>query len=252
MKHPRDQFLTIYGRKPVVEILHEDGVEIEKIFLAKKAKGDIIKQIIERCDLIDVPIFRVSPEEVSRISKNPKQDQGVALDIRTPLFDHAAHFLDHLDRSDIKLLAIDGVTTPANVGMIIRNVSAFGLDGVIIPWKGTAKLNALVIKASAGTLFKTVVLRCERLAPILKKAKQLDFEIITLEGEASDTMYDTQFSSRSIFVLGNETHGVSQAVRDESSLPLSIPMSNGIESLNVACAAAVIGCEVSRRRLITP
>ena len=252
MKHPRDQFLTIYGRKPVVEILHEDGVEIEKIFLAKKAKGDIIKQIIERCDLIDVPIFRVSPEEVSRISKNPKQDQGVALDIRTPLFDHAAHFLDHLDRSDIKLLAIDGVTTPANVGMIIRNVSAFGLDGVIIPWKGTAKLNALVIKASAGTLFKTVVLRCERLAPILKKAKQLDFEIITLEGEASDTMYETQFSSRSIFVLGNETHGVSQAVRDESSLPLSIPMSNGVESLNVACAAAVIGCEVSRRRLITP
>ena len=252
MKHPRDQFLTIYGRKPVVEILHDDGVEIEKIFLAKKAKGDIIKQIIERCDLIDVPIFRVSPEEVSRISKNPKQDQGVALDIRTPLFDHAAHFLDHLDRSDIKLLAIDGVTTPANVGMIIRNVSAFGLDGVIIPWKGTAKLNALVIKASAGTLFKTVVLRCERLAPILKKAKQLDFEIITLEGEASDTMYDTQFSSRSIFVLGNETHGVSQAVRDESSLPLSIPMSNGVESLNVACAAAVIGCEVSRRRLITP
>ena len=252
MKHPRDQFLTIYGRKPVVEILHEDGVEIEKIFLAKKAKGDIIKQIIERCDLIDVPIFRVSPEEVSRISKNPKQDQGVALDIRTPLFDHAAHFLDHLDRSDIKLLAIDGVTTPANVGMIIRNVSAFGLDGVIIPWKGTAKLNALVIKASAGTLFKTVVLRCERLAPILKKAKQLDFEIITLEGKASDTMYDTQFSSRSIFVLGNETHGVSQAVRDESSLPLSIPMSNGVESLNVACAAAVIGCEVSRRRLITP
>ena len=252
MKHPRDQFLTIYGRKPVVEILHEDGVEIEKIFLAKKAKGDIIKQIIERCDLIDVPIFRVSPEEVSRISKNPKQDQGVALDIRTPLFDHAAHFLDHLDRSDIKLLAIDGVTTPANVGMIIRNVSAFGLDGVIIPWKGTAKLNALVIKASAGTLFKTVVLRCERLAQILKKAKQLDFEIITLEGKASDTMYDTQFSSRSIFVLGNETHGVSQAVRDESSLPLSIPMSNGVESLNVACAAAVIGCEVSRRRLITP
>ncbi len=235
-----------------MEILQEKDLQIEKIFIAKKAKGDIIRQIIEQCEIKNVPIIRVSPDEVSRISKNPKQDQGVAIDIRTPLFDHAAHFLDHLDRADIKLLAIDGVTTPANVGMIIRNVSAFGLDGVIIPWKGTAKLSALVIKASAGTLFKTVVLRCERLAPILKKAKQLDFEIITLEGEVTESMYETQFSSRSIFVLGNETHGVSQAVRDVSSLPVSIPMSNGVESLNVACAAAVIGCEVSRRRLIAP
>ena len=93
MKHPRDQFLTIYGRKPVMEILQEKDLQVEKIFIAKKAKGDIIRQIIQQCESKNIPIIRVSPDEVSRISKNPKQDQGVALDVHTPLFDHAKTYL---------------------------------------------------------------------------------------------------------------------------------------------------------------
>ena len=45
MKHPRDQFLTIYGRKPVLEILENESLNIAKVFIARKAKADIIKNI---------------------------------------------------------------------------------------------------------------------------------------------------------------------------------------------------------------
>jgi len=248
MKHPRDQFLTVYGRKPVLEILQSEDVAIAKVFVAQKAKADIITNILELAKSRGIEVVRVSAEEVSRISKHPNQDQGVAADIHTPDMDDAIHFLELNQRENLQLIALEGITTPANVGMIIRSCTALGIDGIILPRKGTAKLDTLVIKASAGVVFQSTILKCETLAPVLKKAQELGYSIYGLSGEKGKNIYTETFNKKSIFVLGNETEGVSDAIEALINKHLSIPMANGVESLNVACAATVVASEVMRRK----
>lgn len=248
MKHPRDQFLTVYGRKPVLELLDQPQLSIAKVAIAKKAKGDIIQQILEACETRQVPVLRLPAAEVSRLSKHPKQDQGVAADVHTPYMDDALQALQGDLPQQCTFLALDGITTPANVGLIIRTATAMGLDGILIPRRGSAKLDAFVIKASAGVVFKSRLLKCERLTPVLKKAKEKGFEIYALSGEQGSTIYEGDFAPRSIFVLGNESAGVSPATEALTTAHFSIPMANEVESLNVACAAAVVCSEVLRRR----
>ncbi|MGH1337353.1 MAG: RNA methyltransferase substrate-binding domain-containing protein, partial [Aureispira sp.] len=120
MKHPRDQFLTVYGRKPVLELLAQPHLSIAKVVLARKAKGDIIKQILAACEERQVTVLRLEAEEVSRLSKHPKQDQGVAADVHTPYMDDALKALEGDLPERCAFLALDGITTPANVGLIIR------------------------------------------------------------------------------------------------------------------------------------
>lgn len=248
MKHPRDQFLTIYGRKPVLEILENESLNIAKVFIARKAKADIIKNIIAACERRGIEVLRLEADQVSRMSKHPKQDQGVAADIHTPQMDDALQFLEQNKGRNLQLIALDGITTPANVGMIIRSCTALGIDGIILPRKGSAKLNSFVIKASAGVVFKSRILKCERLTPVLKKAKEMGFAIYGLSGEKGNSIYTEEFETKSLFVMGNETAGVSPQTEALTDKHLFIPMANDVESLNVACAATVVASEVMRRK----
>lgn len=249
MKHPRDQFLTVYGRKPVLELLSQFHLSIAKVAIARKAKGDIIQKILTACQERQVPVLRLEAAEVSRLSKHPKQDQGVAADVHTPYMDDALQTLQGKLPEHCVFLALEGITTPANVGLIIRTATALGLDGILLPRKGSAKLDAFVIKASAGVVFKSRLLKCERLTPVLRQAKEKGFAIYALSGEQGSSIYQANFAPRSIFVLGNESTGVSKAIEDLTTAHFTIPMTNEVESLNVACAAAVVCSEVLRRML---
>ena len=245
MKHPRDTYLTVYGRKPVLEVLQEQDLPVDKIWLAIGAKGDVIRDMERICEQRQIPVNRVTAEQVARMSKNPKQDQGVAADIVIPNMMSADDFFADAP-TKAQLIAIDGVTTPANIGLIIRTATALGIDGILIPRKGTSSLNPLVIKASAGVIFKSTLLKCEQLHTVLPAATKAGFKIYGLTGENGSDIFKTDFAARSIFVLGNETEGISPQVRQLLNQQLAIPMYNGVESLNVACAGAVLLGELAK------
>lgn len=247
-KHPRDTYITVYGRKPVLELLEMESITVAKLLIANKSKGDIINDILRRCKEKGIEPQWVSLEEVSRISKNPKQDQGIAADVVAPGMDNALQYFEHFDKNSAQesWLAMDGVTTPANVGLIIRTATALGM-GVILPLKGSSKINPLVVKASAGVVFKSSILKCETLSHALKAAKNKGFSIYGLAGEEGRDIYSQTFKKHAIFVMGNETEGVGEGHRNLIDVWLSIPMANNVESLNVACAATVVASEWMRR-----
>lgn len=246
-KHPRDTFISVYGRKPVLELLDQsDHLEIDKVLLSKKVKGDFVKKIVRLCNLGDIELRMASPEEVSRISKHPKHDQGIVADVIVPSMDSAENYFKETKETKGAWIALDGVTTPGNVGLIIRSATALGL-GVILPLRGSSKINPLVIKASAGTIFRSRLLKCERLEDALQAAKAANYKVYGLAGEEGNVIAKERFSEKAIFVLGNETDGVDDQFRALIDGWLSIPMYAGVESLNVACAATIVAHEVARR-----
>lgn len=234
--------LTIYGRKPVLEALEDKRVSVFRLHMAESNKRDgIIRQICELAEQRDIEIAWHDRKALSRISRNGKQDQGVAADLQLPGYRSSSEINNEILKGSARCyIALDGVNNPQNLGMIIRSVAASGIDGLILPRKGTASLSPLVIKASAGTAFQCPMYHCDELEPELKRWQQAGAEIFCLSSHAETSLYDAPQRSGRIYVLGNETDGVSAAVEKLCTRKMKIPMSNGVESLNVAVTAALL------------
>ena len=240
-KRSLQNILTIYGRKPVLEALSDLDVIPSKLHLANSNKSaGILDEIITLANARKTEINHHDKRSLSRISKNSKQDQGVALDIHCKKFISLDGFLE-LDLASYTLVALDQITNPQNLGMIIRAVCASNCNGILIPSKGTAKLDALVIKASAGTLFKAPIIRCEQLQPALVKLKeQQSPSIFGLDGKGKEDWKAVDEATRKVFLFGNESRGISAENKPICNELIRIPMQNDVESLNVAVAASLV------------
>ena len=232
--------LTVYGRKSVLEVLRDSALTCHSLHLADSNRDSgIIRDILTLAQNRDIPVQRHSREALSRISRNGRQDQGVAADIVCPAFRELDDYLADAGNGR-RLLALDGVTNPQNAGMIIRSAVAAGMEGIVYPDRGTAALGPLLIKASVGTVFRAPLLRCERLLPALETCRDRGFSIYYLDGNAATSLFEHRPGADVVYVLGGETEGVSTGVQEIAEGGLSIPMRNGVESLNVAISAALV------------
>ncbi|WP_096084735.1 TrmH family RNA methyltransferase [Agaribacterium haliotis] len=231
------QMLTIYGRNTVYEALSMVGVKARRLHLASSNKKAKVLDDIEAMAVAQgAEVLYHDKQALSRISKNSKQDQGVALDIHT----EALAEFDAGALESGEYIALDRVTNPQNLGMIIRSVCASPIKALILPRKGCAKLDALVIKASAGSLFRCPILRCDHLVKSLTSAQQCGAIISGLDLNANAN-FDTLSSGKTrIFVLGNESEGISKELQALCDERLRITMARGVESLNVAVTASLI------------
>jgi 23S rRNA (guanosine2251-2'-O)-methyltransferase len=231
-----EKMITLYGRNVAIEVLEDITIAIQKIHLSTSNKPDgAINTIIQLAKKRGVDIAYHDKMALSRISKNAKEDQGVALDIISNSY-KSANEIKNLKK--YRLIALDGVQNPQNLGMIVRSCAAGNIDGIILPKKNSAKISPLVIKASAGTLFKLPIYYCNTLDEILKDLQEC--KIYQLSSHAKKSIYTLQQHPKTIFVLGNENEGVSNEVQKLCNDSLLIPMNRGVESLNVAVTASII------------
>jgi 23S rRNA (guanosine2251-2'-O)-methyltransferase len=243
---PKDRFVTVYGRKPVLEALADDGLSVDKVVLADTARGPAAREILDAARSRGVQVQRASAQRVKVLAGNGKQDQGVLADVVAPRMRTLAAALDDR-RPPSSVLLLDGITTPANVGMILRTATAAGLGGIVVPRKGVATIDPLVVKASAGVAFTAPVLRCFTAAEAAELLRGAGYTLIAMDAGARNTVFTAEFPERVAFVMGSETSGITDGVRPLINRWVSIPMSGGVESLNVASAAAVLCFELVRR-----
>ncbi|MCZ6829646.1 MAG: RNA methyltransferase [Gammaproteobacteria bacterium] len=236
------QVITVYGRKPVLEALLDESLQCYRLHLADSNKpAPELEQMETLARRRGVEICLHNKRELSRISRNGKQDQGVAADILCPEFQTLAQYLEQpATPATRRLLALDGISNPQNVGMLVRSAVAGGIDGILWPASGNAELGPLAIKASAGTLYRAPLVRCEDLAAALRLCQQAGHKVCILDAAAKDSLYNLRSTADTIYVLGNESTGVSRQISALADSSVSIPMQNGVESLNVAVTAALI------------
>ena len=234
-----DKVLTIYGRNAVMEALEDEAVSIHKLHLSKSNKdAEVLEQMKSIASKRGIEVKYHDKQSLSRISKNAKQDQGVALDIVLEHFGDEESFKS--THKSYRIIALDGITNPQNLGMIIRSCAAGNVDAILLPTKGAAQISPLVIKASVGTLFKMPIIKTTNLKETLKSFKSDGANVYTLSSHAKASYKEQEYSEKTIFVLGNESEGVSHAVESVCNESIAIPMQRGVESLNVAVTASLL------------
>ncbi len=231
-----DSVITLYGRNVVLEVLQDENITIHKLHMSNSNQIDNnIKLINSLAKSRKVEVVVHEKNSLARISKNSKQDQGVAIDIMAKSY-KSADEIQHMDA--YKLIALDGIQNPQNLGMIIRSCAAGFVDGIILPKKSSAKISPLVVKASAGTLFKLPIYYCNALEDVLPTLN--DAKIYMLDAKAKNEIYSVDKANKTIYILGNESDGISQEVAKLCNDSISIPMNRGVESLNVAVTASLL------------
>jgi 23S rRNA (guanosine2251-2'-O)-methyltransferase len=229
---------------------------VDKVMLAQGAAGPAARQIVAAAAARQVPLVRAPAHRIKLLAGNGKHDNGVLADVVAPRMRTltSALAVDYRDLPN-ELLLLDGVRTPANVGMILRTATAAAVDGVVVPHRGVASLDPLVVKASAGVAFRAPVLRCGTAAEAAEQLVDAGYGLIGLRADASVSVFDVDIPAHTAFVLGSETDGVGDSVGRYVAEWVRIPMPGGgdgrVESLNVASAAAVVCFELVRRREAT-
>lgn len=139
-------------------------------------------------------------------------------------------------RSD-RLVIVEGVDNPSNVGAIVRNAAAFGWDGVLLDHTSADPLARRSLRVAMGTAFTIAYARTTRLADEIASMTDRTVYALTPDPTASD-IGTVRPSGRRAIVIGSERSGLSDEVL-AMTLPVRIPMAAGVDSLNAAAAAAV-------------
>lgn len=236
--------MVVYGRMPVLEALADPAIDVSLVLLARTARGDTVDEIVELARSRGVTLKRVAPEKVTRTSGNGRHDQGVVAEVVAPGVEELDDWLG--SHRPASLLVLDGVTNPANVGMIVRTVTAAGLDGLVLPRAGSPDVGPLVVKASAGVAFRATILAADTAGHAVATLQAAGVEVVGLRADAPD-LFTSSLPSPAAWVLGSEHDGISPDVAARLTTWRSLPLANGVESLNVAVTAGIVAYEVARR-----
>lgn len=144
-----------------------------------------------------------------------------------------------------RVVVLDAVADPGNVGTIIRSAAWFGFTDVVLGKGGVDAFNTKVVRSAAGALFRMNVLRARDVKQMLEGELNTYTRAaaVPVGGDAPDVLRNEQ---RLCLVIGSEAHGLSTLVIDACNVRVSIPGGHGTESLNAAVAASVLCYEASR------
>ena len=143
-----------------------------------------------------------------------------------------------LSKQESLILLLDNIQDPANIGAIIRNAAAFGVDSIIMTNKNTSLENSSIARTSAGAIEKVNLYSIPNLRQVIKLLKEHNYWIVGLDGNTNKAI-DTKYLKGKIgLVLGAEGSGMRHLTKQHCDYLLKIPIEK-IESLNVSCASSI-------------
>lgn len=240
----------IYGLRPVLEAI-ASGKNIDRLIIRKGLRGSLYFELMQAVRDHSIPYQLVPVEKLNRVSR--KNHQGVIAWISEIEYHDIYSMLPGIYESgrDPFLLILNNITDVGNFGAIARSAECFGVDCIIIPEKGSARINAEAVKASAGALNKIPVARIKSIMKTLDFLKDSGLKIICASEKGSSDLGSVDLSGPSVLIMGSEDRGVSPEILKASDVLVSIPMEGSIGSLNVSVAAGILLYEMSSRRMRT-
>lgn len=237
----------IFGTRAVIEAINT-GKNIEKVFIKTGLSNELVQQLISLIKENEIAFQFVPIEKINRITR--KNHQGVLAFISPVEFTSIEMLLPVLFEKGREplLLVLDQITDVRNFGAIVRSAECAGVDAVIIPEKGMARIGADAIKTSAGALHHVPVCKVTNLFRTIQFLKDSGIQIVAATEKADKIYTQGNFKNPVAIVMGSEESGISQNILNICDQQLKIPLFGSIESLNVSVSAALMIYEAVRQR----
>ncbi len=240
----------IYGKNNVAELLKTSERKVNKIMLLKTGHGDRrIDTIIQLARDNGVPFSFVPKEKFKQFEE--VSHQGVVAFVSPVEYVELEDFLQKETKNKYKRIVIlDEVEDPHNVGSIIRTAVCAGYDGIVLPKRRSSLVNATVEKSSAGATNHIDIITVNSIQNAITTLKNNDFWIIASVIDAEDNYFDIDYTDMNFaIIMGNEKSGISRTNVKNSDFRVKLPIETDFDSLNVANAASVIIYESVRQKI---
>lgn len=238
----------LFGMHPVIEALRS-GRKFDKILLKTGLEGPQFRELMELVNEAQIPYQWVPMEKLNRTTRGAHQGV-IAFVAQIEYVDIEQLINNALGRSKAPLLMIlDGVSDVRNLGAIARSLEVAGGQGIIVPAKGGAAINAEAVKASAGALMRIDTCKVSNLRLAVFALQQAGFKIVAASEKSEKYMYDVDMTGPLAIVMGSEGTGISKGILPLCDEMAKVPQSGEIGSLNVSVASAIMAFEAVRQRL---
>jgi 23S rRNA (guanosine2251-2'-O)-methyltransferase len=237
----------IFGIRPVLEAIRA-GKQIDRLLIREGLQGAVYHELIgtvrENCITYQV----VPAERLDLVTR--KNHQGVIAWLSIIEFQRTINIIPAIfEKGEEPLvLILDGVSDVRNFGAIVRTADCLGVHAIVIPERGSARINADAIKTSAGALHSFPICREKSLLRTAEFLKESGLKFICADEKAGKPAPGAVLKGPMALVMGSEDRGISRELLSMADEIVSIPMTGNIASLNVSVAAGILIYEITRQR----
>ena len=213
--------MLVYGKNVLYEL---DKKQIKKVYVSRKEYLDYLQENKIKYEFVDNNVLN---------SKVRGNHQGIVIDT----FEYEYHDIKEVDGSLVVML--DHLEDPHNFGAIIRTCECMGVTSIIIPKDRSVLVNDTVYKTSTGAINNVKIIMVNNLVNAIDYLKKNGYFIYTADMDGEDYKH-INYAPKKVLVIGSEGFGVSQNVRKNSDVIVSLPMKGKINSLNASVAAGIL------------
>lgn len=225
--------MYVFGKNVANEVIR-DVKKIKKAYISKNFDERDIITVLNRNN---INIKFMEKRDLDKFIDG--NHQGIVLEIE----DYKYSDIDEL--TEEKIVMLDHLEDPHNLGAIIRTCEAAGIKGIIIPKDRSVSVNSTVMKTSAGALELVKIAMVTNLTQTIEYLKKKGYWIVGTDMQGTNYK-EIDYNGKIVIVIGNEGKGISDIVRKNCDFIASIPMKGSINSLNASVAAGIIIFEATK------
>ncbi len=241
--------INLFGFHSIESLLITNPESIIKVSIQINRKDKRAAELIDTLTRQKIPFLTSDRNDLDRIAKG-EIHQGVISEVILPPLMNEESLLNSISGNSTKplILILDSIQDPRNLGACLRSANAAGVEHVVINKDGSAPINALVHKTSAGAINTLRIYHVTNLSRTIKDLQKRGVWVIGLDSNSQSTIYDVNLTDSTAIVMGSEGKGIRQLIKKTCDQIVTIPMSGNIESLNVSVATGIALFESKRQR----
>jgi 23S rRNA (guanosine2251-2'-O)-methyltransferase len=237
----------IFGLRPVIEAI-KAGKQIDRLLIRQGLQGALYHELMTEVRIHNI-VYQIVPlERIELVTR--KNHQGVLAWLSLIEYQNIANLLPMIYEKgeDPLIIALDGVSDVRNFGAITRSAEGLGAHAIIIPEKGSARITADAVKASAGALHLFPVCREKSVLRAIEFLRDSGLKIICALEKFGIAASEADLKGPVVLIMGSEDKGISRELIALADQKIRIPMKGSIGSLNVSVAAGILLYEITRQR----
>lgn len=241
-KERKKQNMLLLEGTNVVEAACQVDYKLDTIFYTDRWQANhqsLCRKIAEK----EVKTQLVSLEVLTAIATTVSPDGVVAIAPRS------VAQTPNIPKAKLSI-ALDRLQDPGNLGTIIRTAAATKVNGLWLSNNSVDIYNPKVLRSSVGEWFRVPMGIHQDLTELVQQHQQAKIQVVATTSQAAKTYWDIDFTRPTLILLGNEGAGLLPELIEIADEQVNIPLSNRVESLNVAVATALLLYEVQRQSII--
>ena len=241
----RSKELRIYGKHAILGLARHRIEAIRKVYYHRSAQNQL-GDLLRWCAANKIGYREVELDDLSRLAAT-EHHEGVVADILRAPKPQLAPLLESLKgKAFVRLLLLDGVANPHNLGAILRNAAHFDSDAVLMSPGTQTDLSGATYRVAEGGAEAQPLLHLQNTADFAV-IKAAGFTFVAAHTRQAKSLWQQKLPPRCVIVFGAEGAGVSDALLAHCEMRAAIPGSGKVESLNVAQSVAVFLAEGQRQ-----